>query len=122
MRGRSHGRIKRGSRQTVQALDSAFAPSPRSPNRVTMVRVNRLPDSLVIENAELRNRTGVFRDRVRAGRVLAKMLGEYSGSDAQVMAVPAGAELCALTICCTATKAAKATAAPNAIIKWREVL
>jgi predicted phosphoribosyltransferase len=55
-----------------------------------MVRVSAPSDSAVVENEELRNRTGVFKDRVAAARVLAGMLEEYRGSDAQVMAVPAG--------------------------------
>lgn len=55
-----------------------------------MVCMGHLSDSLVIECNELRNRPGVFEDRVHGGRVLARMLKEYSGSDAQVMAVPAG--------------------------------
>jgi predicted phosphoribosyltransferase len=44
----------------------------------------------VIERSELRNRAGVFRDRAHAGDVLAEMLAEFRGSDALVLAVPAG--------------------------------
>lgn len=38
----------------------------------------------------LRDRTRVFRDRAHAGRVLAGMLESLRGSDAQVLAIPAG--------------------------------
>jgi putative phosphoribosyl transferase len=44
----------------------------------------------VVERSELRNRTGVFRDRAHAGEVLTAMLAEYRGSDALLLAVPAG--------------------------------
>jgi predicted phosphoribosyltransferase len=44
----------------------------------------------VVERSELRNRTGVFRDRAHAGEVLAEMLAEYSGGNALLLAVPAG--------------------------------
>lgn len=43
-----------------------------------------------VDLPELRDRIAVFRDRGHAGAVLAKMLNEYSGSDALVMAIPAG--------------------------------
>ncbi len=46
--------------------------------------------SNVIEIREFRNRRYVFKDRIEAGRVLAGMLEEYRGSDALVLAVPAG--------------------------------
>ena len=41
-------------------------------------------------SAELRERVGVFRDRADAGRVLAGLLEEFRGSDAVVLAIPAG--------------------------------
>lgn len=44
----------------------------------------------IVERSELRNRTGVFRDRAHAGEVLAAMLEEYRGSDGLLLAVPAG--------------------------------
>jgi predicted phosphoribosyltransferase len=44
----------------------------------------------VIERNDLRNRTGVFRDRAHAGGVMAAMLEEYRGSDGLLLAVPAG--------------------------------
>jgi predicted phosphoribosyltransferase len=44
----------------------------------------------LVEIRELRNRRYVFRDRAEAGRVLAGMLDAYRGSDALVLAVPAG--------------------------------
>ena len=44
----------------------------------------------IIERPELRDRTRVFRDRAHAGEVLAGMLGNYSKSDAIVLAIPAG--------------------------------
>lgn len=45
----------------------------------------------VIEREELRDRTRVFADRAEAGGMLAEMLaGEYRGSDALVLGVPAG--------------------------------
>ncbi len=44
----------------------------------------------VIERRELRNRTGVFRDRAHAGEVLAEMLAEFRGSECLLFAVPAG--------------------------------
>ena len=45
---------------------------------------------MVIELPELRNRVHVFRDRTEAGEVLARMLEGYRGSEALVLAVPAG--------------------------------
>lgn len=42
------------------------------------------------ELAQYRNREEVFADRAEAGRVLASMLEEFRGTDAIVMAVPAG--------------------------------
>lgn len=44
----------------------------------------------LLEAEDLRNRTGVFRDRAHAGEVLAALLAEYRQSDALVLAVPAG--------------------------------
>jgi putative phosphoribosyl transferase len=44
----------------------------------------------VVEVPELRDRVGVFRDRADAGRVLARLLEEFRGSDAVVLAIPAG--------------------------------
>ena len=44
----------------------------------------------VVEVPELRERVGVFRDRADAGRVLAGLLEEFRGSDAVVLAIPAG--------------------------------
>jgi putative phosphoribosyl transferase len=44
----------------------------------------------IIERPELRDCTRVFRDRRHAGEVLAEMLGNYSKSDAMVLAIPAG--------------------------------
>ncbi len=41
-------------------------------------------------NGELSGRRFVFRDRVHAGTVLAGMLGRWRGSDAVVLAIPAG--------------------------------
>ena len=39
---------------------------------------------------ELREKTGVFRDRIHAGKVLAEMMQKWRHSDAIVMAIPAG--------------------------------
>lgn len=39
---------------------------------------------------ELRDRTGVFRDRDHGGEILAEMLTDYIGGDAIVVAIPAG--------------------------------
>jgi len=44
----------------------------------------------LIEREDLRDRTRVFADRQHAGRVLAEMLVAYRGSNALVLAVPAG--------------------------------
>ncbi|MCE5214539.1 MAG: phosphoribosyltransferase [Methanobacterium sp.] len=44
----------------------------------------------IFDLADLRNRTGVFRDRERAGVKLSEMLEEYEGSDAVVLGIPAG--------------------------------
>ena len=44
----------------------------------------------VHERPELRDRVGVFRDRTEAGEVVAGMLGEFRGSEAVVLAIPAG--------------------------------
>ncbi len=44
----------------------------------------------LLEAKELRDRTGVFRDRAHAGEVLADLLAEYRASEALVLAIPAG--------------------------------
>jgi putative phosphoribosyl transferase len=44
----------------------------------------------VVDLAEMRDRVQVFPDRAAAGTVLARMLAEYRGTDALVLAVPAG--------------------------------
>ena len=44
----------------------------------------------VVDLPDLRDQTGVFRDREHAGEILAGMLEVYSDRDAIVMAVPAG--------------------------------
>lgn len=44
----------------------------------------------IYDLVELRNRTGVFRDREQAGIKLSEMLIEYKDSDAIVLAIPAG--------------------------------
>jgi predicted phosphoribosyltransferase len=50
---------------------------------------HKIPPNIIVLH-ELRDRTGVFRDRQHAGEVLAKMLSTYSRSDAIVLAIPAG--------------------------------
>ena len=52
----------------------------------------------LIELPDLRDRVRVFRDRDHAGRLLSGLLGEYRGSKALVMAVPAGGVPVAVTI------------------------
>ena len=44
----------------------------------------------VVDLPELRHGIAVFRDRHHGGEILAGMLREYGGSDAIVMAIPAG--------------------------------
>lgn len=44
----------------------------------------------IVDLPELRNRAQVFRDRTQAGIVLARMLGEFCGSEALILAIPAG--------------------------------
>jgi predicted phosphoribosyltransferase len=44
----------------------------------------------VMEIVELRDRLHVFRDRTHAGSILAGMLDSYRGTDALVLAIPAG--------------------------------
>jgi len=44
----------------------------------------------IIERADLRERSHVFRDRAHAGEVLAEMLDVYRRTEAVVLAVPAG--------------------------------
>ncbi|HTX61669.1 MAG TPA: phosphoribosyltransferase family protein [Methanobacterium sp.] len=44
----------------------------------------------IYDLAELRNHSGVFRDRDHAGLVLTEMLKDYEDSDALVLAIPAG--------------------------------
>jgi len=46
--------------------------------------------AMVIEAKELRNRTGVFRDREEAGEVLARTLESFRGQNAIVLAIPSG--------------------------------
>lgn len=45
---------------------------------------------VIVEAPSLRNRTNVFRDRTHAGAVLSDMLSSYRGTDAIVLAIPAG--------------------------------
>ena len=44
----------------------------------------------VLDLPDLRDQTGVFRDREHAGEILAGMLEVYSDRDATIMAIPAG--------------------------------
>ncbi|MEM3104389.1 MAG: phosphoribosyltransferase family protein [Candidatus Bathyarchaeia archaeon] len=44
----------------------------------------------LIEETTFRERLYVFRDRYHAGELLAEKLGEYRGTDAYVLAIPAG--------------------------------
>ncbi len=46
--------------------------------------------SRVFDLPEMRNRGRVFRDRAQAGAVLAGMLSEFRGTDALILAIPAG--------------------------------
>lgn len=46
--------------------------------------------SRVFDLPEMRNRGQVFRDRTQAGAVLADMLGDFRGTDALILAIPAG--------------------------------
>jgi predicted phosphoribosyltransferase len=55
-----------------------------------MAAVEDYSHGTVFERSELRNRTGVFRDRDHAGEVLAAMLDEFRGGDGLLLAVPAG--------------------------------
>lgn len=48
------------------------------------------PPKNVVELPELRDRIAVFRDRDHGGEILAKMLTDYTGGDATIMAIPAG--------------------------------
>ena len=48
------------------------------------------PEARIHDIAELRERVHVFRDRAHAGEVLAGMLEKYRGSNAIVLAIPAG--------------------------------
>lgn len=52
----------------------------------------------LIDIPELRNRIRVFRDRGHAGTLLSQCLTEYRGSDALVMAIPAGGVPVATTV------------------------
>jgi predicted phosphoribosyltransferase len=45
---------------------------------------------MIIDKPQLREETAVFKDREQAGAVLAEMLKKYSGTDAVVLAIPAG--------------------------------
>jgi putative phosphoribosyl transferase len=47
------------------------------------------PDG-VVDMPQLRERVGVFEDRADAGRALAELMGPLKGSDALVLAIPAG--------------------------------
>jgi putative phosphoribosyl transferase len=61
---------------------------------------------MIYEREELRDRSGVFRDRSHAGKILAQMLQPYQNSNALVLAIPAGgipiakeiAKLCGLPL------------------------
>jgi len=45
---------------------------------------------MIIDNPQLREETAVFKDRRQAGAVLAGMLKDFSGTQAVVLAIPAG--------------------------------
>lgn len=51
-----------------------------------------MPDTAgrIFDLTEMRNRGRVFRDRAQAGAVLADMLEEFRGTDALILAIPAG--------------------------------
>jgi putative phosphoribosyl transferase len=44
----------------------------------------------VVDLPELRDRTGVFRDRAHGGEILAQMITDYTDRDVIIMAIPAG--------------------------------
>ncbi|UCG20681.1 MAG: phosphoribosyltransferase, partial [Deltaproteobacteria bacterium] len=44
----------------------------------------------VVDLPELRDRIAVFRDRGHGGEILARMLTDYTGGDAIIIAIPAG--------------------------------
>lgn len=46
--------------------------------------------NLVHDIPQLREQTGVFRDRIHAGKVLAQMLAEWQSAKAMVFAIPSG--------------------------------
>jgi predicted phosphoribosyltransferase len=48
------------------------------------------PPKNVVDLPELRDRIAVFRNRDHGGEILAKMLTDYTGGDATIMAIPAG--------------------------------
>ncbi len=76
-----------------------------------------LPDN-VIDKPELRDRTGVFRDREDAGEVLARMLAEYRGSDALVLAIPAGGVPVAAPIAATLGLPLDLLVASKVLLPW----
>ena len=45
---------------------------------------------MIVDLSELREKNRIFDDRPHAGRTLADMLKEYSGTDAVILAIPAG--------------------------------
>jgi putative phosphoribosyl transferase len=45
---------------------------------------------MIIDNPQLREKTAVFKDRRQAGAMLAGMLKDFSGTEAVVLAIPAG--------------------------------
>jgi putative phosphoribosyl transferase len=52
----------------------------------------------VVDIPELRERTGVFSDRRHAGIVLSRILSDYRGGDALIVAIPAGGVPVALAV------------------------
>ncbi|MFH1626235.1 MAG: phosphoribosyltransferase family protein [Pseudomonadota bacterium] len=55
-------------------------------------------DAILIEDKSLNGKTGVFRDRIEAGDLLANLLGIYEDSSALVLAIPSGGVPVGLTM------------------------
>src|SRR5512137_2390883 len=64
-----------------------------------MPTIDRCSMEYVHEDLELRERTRVFKDRSDAGTQLAESLATYQGSEALVLAIPAGGIPVAAEVC-----------------------
>lgn len=79
---------------------------------------SNIPETRIHDIVGLRERVHVFRDRAHAGEILTDMLGQYRGSNAQVLAIPAGGVPVAMEIATRLGLALDVVPASKVLYPW----